>query len=90
MPQYHAYVNILPLPDLLDPQGKATKTGLHQLGYTQVSDVRVGKRIRLTLAATNPAEAQAQAEAAAKALLANPLVETFAVEPPQPVADEVA
>jgi phosphoribosylformylglycinamidine synthase PurS subunit len=76
---YHVDVNVMPLKDLLDPQGKAVLGGLASLSLTSVTDVRIGKRIRLTVEAASPEEARAVAEEASKRLLANPVMETFEV-----------
>jgi phosphoribosylformylglycinamidine synthase len=76
---YHVDVNVMPLKDLLDPQGKAVLGGLASLSLTSVTDVRIGKRIRLTVEAATPEEARAVAEEASKRLLANPVMETFEV-----------
>jgi len=76
---YHVDVNVMPLKDLLDPQGKAVLGGLASLSLTSVTDVRIGKRIRLTVEAATPEEARAVAEEASKRLLANAVMETFEV-----------
>lgn len=57
MPRYTIYVSILPHEQILDPAGKATLSGLHQLGFAAVADVRIGKRIRLQLDAADRATA---------------------------------
>jgi phosphoribosylformylglycinamidine synthase len=82
MQRYTIFVNILPHPELLDPQGKATLGGLQSLDFGGVQDVRVGKRIQLDVHAADPASARSQAEAAAKQLLVNPIVERFELEGP--------
>ncbi len=72
-------VKVMPLKDLLDPQGKAVMSGLQNLGLPAVSDVRIGKNIQLQIEANNQSEAIAVAEEAAKKLLANPVMEVFEV-----------
>ncbi len=72
-------INILPLKDLLDPQGKAVTGSLHNLGLGTISDVRVGKHITLQVEAATPEEAKAAAEEACRKLLANPVMESFEV-----------
>jgi len=62
---YSVAINIMPLKDLLDPQGKAVLGGLHNLGLQQIGDVRIGKRITLQIEAATEAEAIAAAEQAA-------------------------
>ncbi len=70
-------VKVMPLKDLLDPQGKAVLGGLHNLGLTQVIDVRIGKHIDLQIEASNPEDAYASADEAARKLLANSVMEIF-------------
>ncbi len=77
---FTAQINVMPLKDLLDPQGKAVLGGLHSLGLRNVSDVRIGKRIDLQIAATSKEEAHQIASEAAKKLLANPVMEMFEID----------
>ena len=72
-------VKVMPLKDLLDPQGKAVRTGLHNLGLKGISDVRVGKIITLQVDAETEADAHKIAEDASKKLLANPVMEYFEI-----------
>ena len=65
---------------VLDPQGKAIHHALAGLGFEGVEDVRAGKVIELELAETDPARAKAAAEAMARKLLANTVIESFRVE----------
>jgi phosphoribosylformylglycinamidine synthase len=65
---------------VLDPQGKAIGQALHGLGFATVGEVRAGKVIELELAETDPARARTEAEAMARRLLANPVIESFTVE----------
>ena len=76
---YTARVKVMPLKDLLDPQGKAVMGGLQNLGLTTVSDVRIGKNIDLQIEAVNKEIALSIAEEAAKKLLANPVMEVFEI-----------
>lgn len=77
---YHIQIKVMPLKDLLDPQGKAVLGGLQNLGLTAVSDVRVGKHITLQVEAENEATAKQMAEDASKKLLANPVMEFYEIE----------
>lgn len=72
-------IKVMPLKDLLDPQGKAVLGGLQNLGLNNVTDVRIGKHIDLQIDAENKDAALVAAENAAKKLLANPVMETFDV-----------
>jgi len=79
MNQYLVEIDVMPHDALLDPQGKAVLTGLARLDLSSVMDVRVGKHIRLNLQATSNAEAEAMAHKACKELLANPVMESYAL-----------
>jgi len=74
-------VNVTPKPGILDPQGRAVEGSLGHLGIDGVSAVRVGRRIELTVAAADERAARSTVERLATELLANPLIEAFAVEP---------
>ncbi|MEI8109349.1 MAG: phosphoribosylformylglycinamidine synthase subunit PurS [Chitinophagia bacterium] len=76
---FQVQIKVMPLKDLLDPQGKAVMSGLHQLGIAGVQDVRVGKHITLSIEAADATAAEAIATSAAKQLLANPVMEFFEV-----------
>jgi phosphoribosylformylglycinamidine synthase len=64
---------------LLDPQGKAVQAALPALGWSNVSEVRVGKVIELVVEADDRAEARAQVEEMAARFLSNPVMEDFTV-----------
>lgn len=76
---FTAEVKVMPLKELLDPQGKAVSDGLRNLGLKNVNDVRIGKHINLVLEANSKEEALSIAEDAARKLLANPVMEEFQV-----------
>ena len=76
---FSVLVKVMPLKELLDPQGKAVMGGLQNLGIKNVSDVRVGKSISLQIEAANAEEAKSIAEQAGHKLLANPVMEYFEV-----------
>jgi phosphoribosylformylglycinamidine synthase len=65
---------------VLDPQGRAIQQALGSLGFAGVQEVRAGKVLLLDLAETDPAAARATAEAMARQLLANTVIESFSVE----------
>jgi phosphoribosylformylglycinamidine synthase len=79
-PAFRFAVNVTPKPGILDPQGRAVEGSLGYLGIDGVSDVRVGRRIELTVSAADEAAAMAVAERLASELLANPLIEAHQVE----------
>jgi phosphoribosylformylglycinamidine synthase len=76
---YSIQVTVMPLKELLDPQGKAVMGGLQNLGLGNVQDVRIGKNITLQVEANSPEEARKIAEEASKKLLANPVMEYFEI-----------
>ena len=75
--KFTAHINVMPLKELLDPQGKAVNNRLHNLCLGQVQDVRIGKHINLQIEAASKEEAQRMTEEACKKLLANPVMEAF-------------
>jgi phosphoribosylformylglycinamidine synthase len=75
-----ARVHISLRPGVLDPQGKAIGNALHGLGFTGIGEVRQGKLIELDLAETDPTAARARVEDMCRQLLANPVIENYAIE----------
>jgi phosphoribosylformylglycinamidine synthase len=73
-------VNVLPKDGILDPQGRAVERSLPHLGVAGVTDVRVGRRVVMTVEAADEAAARAVVERLASELLSNPLIERFEVE----------
>ncbi len=76
---YTAHITVMPLKELLDPQGKAVLGGLGNLGLNQVKDVRIGKHISLQVEAENADAAKTIATEAAQKVLANGVMEYFEV-----------
>ena len=76
---YTVEIKVMPLKELLDPQGKAVMGGLKNLGLAGVEDVRIGKNITLQVNADSAEQAKQLAEEASKKLLANPVMEYFEV-----------
>ncbi len=76
---YVAEIKIMPLKELLDPQGKAVLGGLANLGIKSIKDVRIGKHIQLDLEAASAEEAKSIAQEAAQKLLANLVMEDFTI-----------
>jgi phosphoribosylformylglycinamidine synthase len=75
-----ARVHVTLKKGVLDPQGKAIHHALGTLGFEGVEDVRQGKVIELELAETDVAKARAEVEEMCKKLLANTVIENYAVE----------
>jgi phosphoribosylformylglycinamidine synthase PurS subunit len=77
---YNVQIKVMPLKDLLDPQGKAVLGGLKNLGIESVEDVRMGKHITLQINADSKDKAKKLADEACKKLLANPVMEFYEIE----------
>jgi phosphoribosylformylglycinamidine synthase PurS subunit len=75
-----ARIHISLKPGVLDPQGQAIGNALKGLGFAGVAEVRQGKLIELDLADTDPALARARVEDMCRQLLANPVIENYAIE----------
>ena len=75
--RYIAHINIMPLKELLDPQGKAVNNSLHNLGLSHIQDVRIGKHVVLHVDAATAEDARQTAQDACKKLLANQVMESF-------------
>ena len=75
-----ARVIVTPKPVVNDPQGVTVKQGLASLGFREVSDVRVGKYIEITLEDTSEHEARQRVEEMCRQLLANHVIEDYRFE----------
>ena len=75
-----ARVHVTLKPGVLDPQGKAIGNALASLGFSGVGEVRQGKLIELDLSETDPTQARAEIEQMCRELLANPVIEDYAIE----------
>ncbi len=71
-------VDVMPKPEILDPQGKAVLGALPRLGFTSVSEVRQGKRFELEVPEVNDS-VLAEIEKLAETFLANTVIENFSV-----------
>src|SRR3954447_9941527 len=72
-------VDVMPKPEILDPQGKAVHGALPRLGFEGVSDVRQGKRFELELGGEVTDDRLAEVHQMAETLLSNPVIENFTV-----------
>jgi phosphoribosylformylglycinamidine synthase len=75
-----AKINIMPKKEILDPQGKAVRLGLGNLGLQQIHDVRIGKHITMEIEANGKEEAAEKVELACQKLLANVIMENYDYE----------
>lgn len=80
LPDFRFAVAVMPKTGILDPAGRAVEQSLGHLGVDGVRDVRLGRRVELTVQAPAEAEARATAGRLAEELLSNPLIETWALE----------
>jgi phosphoribosylformylglycinamidine synthase PurS subunit len=75
-----ARVHVRLRPGVLDPQGKAIANALTSLGFSGIGEVRQGKLIEIALEESDPARARDAVEEMCKQLLANPVIEDYAIE----------
>jgi phosphoribosylformylglycinamidine synthase len=75
-----ARIVVTPKPVVNDPQGITVRQGLATLGFREVSDVRVGKYIEVSLEAETEHQAHQRVEAMCKQLLANHVIEDYRFE----------
>ncbi|MEM9061207.1 MAG: phosphoribosylformylglycinamidine synthase subunit PurS [Pseudomonadota bacterium] len=74
-----ARVHVTLKTGVLDPQGEAIRHALGSLGFDGVDGVRQGKVIELDLAETDPAKAEASVREMCEKLLANTVIENYAI-----------
>jgi phosphoribosylformylglycinamidine synthase subunit PurS len=77
---WRSRIVVTPKPVVNDPQGITVRQGLARLGFREVSDVRVGKYIEVSLEASGEHEARQRVEAMCKQLLANHVIEDYRFE----------
>ena len=75
--KYIAQIDVMPQKEILDPQGKAVKLGLNNLGMATINNVRIGKHITLEVEADTKELAENQVDTACKKLLANLIMEEY-------------
>jgi phosphoribosylformylglycinamidine synthase subunit PurS len=80
LPDFRFAVAVMPKAGILDPAGRAVEQSLGHLGVGGVRDVRLGRRVELTVQAAAEDEARATAGRLAEELLSNPLIETWTLE----------
>lgn len=87
MPEFHAVVHVMLRRAILDPQGRAVQATLERLGHDNVVDLRVGKRIELTLKGER-SDVEAQLADLATTILSNPVMEDATIELYEVTADQ--
>lgn len=75
--KFSAEINVMPLKEILDPQGKAVTGSMKNMGLSEIQNVRIGKHISLEIEASNEAQAREKVEEACKKLLANLIMESY-------------
>ena len=75
-----ARVHVTLKPGVLDPQGKAVAHALETLGFAGVDEVRQGKYIEIDLTEDDAAAAREHVDAMCRQLLANTVIENYAIE----------
>jgi phosphoribosylformylglycinamidine synthase len=75
-------VNVMPKPEILDPQGKAVHKALPRLGYVGIVDVRQGKRFELEVEGELTEARLAELHDLAEKLLSNPVIEDYTIDVP--------
>lgn len=78
-PGTRVVVDVMPKPEILDPQGQAIRNALARMGFDGVTDVRQGKRFELDFAGPVDEAALAEVRKMAETLLANTVIEGFEV-----------
>ena len=77
--KFLARVEVGHQPGILDPQGVTVQRALPALGYENVSEVKIGKSIRLVIESTSESDAREQIEKMCEHLLTNPVIETYEI-----------
>jgi phosphoribosylformylglycinamidine synthase len=83
-------VDVMPKPEILDPQGKAVLGALPRLGFTGVTDVRQGKRFELVVEGEITDALLAEIDTMAETLLSNPVIEDYEVHVEEHSVTEIA
>lgn len=78
--KFRAEINVMPLKELLDPQGKAVSSSMKNLGLSEITNVRIGKHLTLQVDAKNLEAATDSVDKACKLLLANLIMESYEFE----------
>jgi phosphoribosylformylglycinamidine synthase subunit PurS len=78
--RFIAEINVMPLKEILDPQGKAVTGSMKNLDLSEIQNVRIGKHISLEIEADSEATAREKVDTACKKLLANLIMESYEFE----------
>ncbi len=75
--KYRAKIFVTLRPSVLDPAGVAVQSGLKQMGYNNVEQVRIGKYIEVTLISPDESSARRNLDQICDQMLANPVIENY-------------
>lgn len=78
--EFQVKVEVKLKPVILDPQGKAVLAALHDLGFVEAEDARIGKLIELKVKGTDAGSVKEKAEEMCRKILANPVIEDFVIK----------
>ncbi len=78
--RYNVQIEITLKPTVMDAQGTTIEKAIHKLGHVDVNDVRIGKFVTMNVDADSPDKAKEIAENVSHELLANPIIEQYAVQ----------
>jgi phosphoribosylformylglycinamidine synthase len=75
--KFTAEINVMPLKALLDPQGKAVTAVIHNTGFADIDNVRIGKHITFEIEAGDKAQAESRVDEVCRKVLHNPIMEGY-------------
>lgn len=78
--RFEIAIDIMPRGEISDPQGQTIELALPKLGFGSISNVRVGKRMTMTVDAVDEKRAIEEIQNACRKFLANPAIEEFSIE----------
>lgn len=78
--KFIAEINVMPLKEILDPQGKAVTGSMKNLNLSEISNIRIGKHITLEITSESEETAREKVDLACKKLLANLIMESYDFE----------
>jgi phosphoribosylformylglycinamidine synthase subunit PurS len=79
MPSFAAHIEVAHLPGIADPAGATVERALPALGYSNVSELKIGKTIRLVVEADDEETARREVDDMCRRLLANPVIESYEI-----------
>jgi phosphoribosylformylglycinamidine synthase subunit PurS len=78
--KFKAEINVMPLKELLDPQGKTVARNMDHAGFMGVEDVRIGKHMEIAIDAIDEDAAREMIDQACKKFLANMIMESYSFD----------